>query len=93
MITRILVVGGGSAGFLAAISLKLKIPDLLVTVVRSKDMGVIGVRDAITFAFPNYLHGRLRTTNVPLEGLEPPTGGLEIRCSIQLSYRGVLGSL
>jgi hypothetical protein len=30
---------------------------------------------------------------VPLEGLEPPTGGLEIRCSIQLSYRGghVLG--
>src|SRR5947209_16535524 len=25
---------------------------------------------------------------VPLEGLEPPTGGLEIRCSIRLSYRG-----
>jgi hypothetical protein len=24
----------------------------------------------------------------PREGLEPPTGGLEIRCSIQLSYRG-----
>ena len=26
-----------------------------------------------------------------LEGIEPPTGGLEIRCSIHLSYRrGVL---
>ncbi len=26
-------------------------------------------------------------TMVRLEGLEPPTRGLEIRCSIQLSYR------
>jgi hypothetical protein len=24
----------------------------------------------------------------PREGLEPPTRGLEIRCSIRLSYRG-----
>ena len=26
--------------------------------------------------------------HAPLEGLEPPTCGLEVRCSIQLSYRG-----
>src|SRR2546423_151592 len=39
MIQRILVLGGGSAGFLAAISLKITIPDLDVSVVRSKHMG------------------------------------------------------
>src|SRR5262249_57214898 len=60
MIQRILVLGGGSAGFLAAISLKMKVPHLQVSVVRSKEMGVIGVGEATTFAFPNYLHGRLR---------------------------------
>ena len=42
MVQRVVVIGGGSAGFLAAISLKIKIPDLDVSVVRSKDMGVIG---------------------------------------------------
>ena len=27
---------------------------------------------------------------VPQDGLEPPTDGLEIRCSIQLSYWGII---
>jgi hypothetical protein len=35
MINRVLVLGGGSAGFLAAISVKFKVPALQVTVVRS----------------------------------------------------------
>src|SRR5262249_42671703 len=26
---------------------------------------------------------------IPLEGFEPPTDGLEIHCSIRLSYRGI----
>ena len=29
-----------------------------------------------------------RPTLVPGKGLKPPTGGVEIRCSIQLSYPG-----
>jgi protoporphyrinogen oxidase len=33
MIQHVLVLGGGSAGFLTAVSLKVKIPDLQVTVV------------------------------------------------------------
>ncbi len=29
---------------------------------------------------------------MPREGFEPPTVGLEVHCSIQLSYRGMLPS-
>ena len=39
----VLVVGGGSAGFLAAITLKTRLPMLPVSVIRSKDIGIIGV--------------------------------------------------
>jgi tryptophan halogenase len=79
MINRILVLGGGSAGFLAAISLKMKIPDLTVTVVRSKEMGVIGVGEATTFAFPNYLHGRLGIEPGEFHRRAQPTWKLGIR--------------
>lgn len=37
MINKVIVLGGGSAGFLCAISLKAKIKDLPVTVIRSKN--------------------------------------------------------
>jgi hypothetical protein len=73
MIQRVLVLGGGSAGFLAAISLKIKLPDLSVSVVRSKDMGVIGVGEATTFAFPNYLHGRLKIESGEVHRNAQPT--------------------
>src|SRR6516225_8351037 len=79
MIKSILVLGGGSAGFLAAISLKRKCPDLQVTVVRSKEMGVIGVGEATTFAFPNYLHGRLRIDPGEFHRQAQPTWKLGIR--------------
>jgi tryptophan halogenase len=79
MIRRILVLGGGSAGFLAAISLKIKVPDLQVTVVRSAAMGVIGVGEATTFAFPNYLHGRLKIEPGEFHRQAQPTWKLGIR--------------
>jgi tryptophan halogenase len=79
MIQHVLVLGGGSAGFLAAISLKIKIPDLQVTVVRSKGMGVIGVGEATTFAFPNYLHGRLKIEPGDFHRSAQPTWKLGIR--------------
>jgi tryptophan halogenase len=79
MIERILILGGGSAGFLAAISLKMKIADLKVTVVRSKEMGVIGVGEATTFAFPNYLHGRLKIEPGEFHRQTQPTWKLGIR--------------
>jgi tryptophan halogenase len=79
MIHHVLVLGGGSAGFLAAISLKMKLPDLRVTVVRSKAMGVIGVGEATTFAFPNYLHGRLKIEPGAFHRGAQPTWKLGIR--------------
>ncbi len=59
MIHSILVVGGGSAGLLAALILKKRLPDLSVTVVRSKELGVIGVGESTTVAIPRILHGYL----------------------------------
>jgi tryptophan halogenase len=54
-----MVVGGGSAGFLAAITLKARLPHLDVSVVRSKEIGIIGVGEASTGILPAVLHGYL----------------------------------
>ena len=59
MIHRVIVLGGGSAGFLAALTLKKKVPELAVTVIRSKEIGIIGVGEATTVALPKMLHGHL----------------------------------
>ena len=59
VVNRILVLGGGSAGFLAAITLKTKLPTLDVLVLRSKELGIIGVGEGTTVLVPNFLHGYL----------------------------------
>jgi tryptophan 7-halogenase len=59
MIQSILVVGGGSAGLLSALIFKKTLPDLRITVVRSKEIGVIGVGESTTGAIPRILHGYL----------------------------------
>ena len=79
MIQRVLVVGGGSAGFLAAISLKAKIPGLAVTVLRSKELGIIGVGEGTTFAFPHYVHGQLGVEPGEFHRIAQPTWKLGIR--------------
>lgn len=53
------VLGGGSAGFLAAMTLKTRAPHLSVTVLRSKDIGIIGVGEGTTNYVPEHLHGYL----------------------------------
>ena len=51
MIRKVVVVGGGSAGFMAALSLKTKIPRLEVVVIRSKEIGIIGVGEGSAIPF------------------------------------------
>jgi tryptophan halogenase len=59
MIDRILVLGGGSAGFLASIFLKTFLPNLSVKVVRSADIGIIGVGEGSLDALTRFLHTTL----------------------------------
>ena len=59
MIQNILVLGAGSAGLLAAITLKKKVPQLGVRLVRSSDLGVIGVGEGTTPALPHHLFNYL----------------------------------
>jgi tryptophan halogenase len=56
MIQKVLVLGGGSAGFMSALALKVKIPSLEVTVVRSRDIGIIGVGEGSTTGLTRFLH-------------------------------------
>ncbi len=55
MIQNVLVLGAGSGGLLAAITLRKKLPQLAVRVVRSTDLGVIGVGEGTTVALPKHL--------------------------------------
>jgi tryptophan halogenase len=73
MIKTVLVLGAGSAGLLAAISLKRKIPRLAVRVVRSPDIGVIGVGESTTPAFPKHLFEYLGISRKHFYALAQPT--------------------
>jgi tryptophan halogenase len=53
---NIIVLGGGSAGWLTAIWAKKLIPDNEVTLVQSKEVGIIGVGEASTPHLPMFLN-------------------------------------
>jgi tryptophan halogenase len=79
MVNRVLVLGGGSAGFLAALTLKIKLPQLHVTVLRSRDIGVIGVGEGTTPNVPRHLFGYLGIDPGELHRLAQPSWKLGIR--------------
>src|SRR5689334_19868868 len=51
----ILVLGGGSAGLLAAITMKRWLPNVTIRIVRSPEIGVIGVGESTTPNMPAHL--------------------------------------
>jgi tryptophan halogenase len=53
------VIGGGTAGYFAALAIKRRFPELTVTVVESSAVPIIGVGEATTTLMPPFLHRQL----------------------------------
>lgn len=82
-ITSILILGGGSAGFLTALALRARFPELPITLLRSPELGIIGVGEG-TFAYvPKHLHGYL--------GLDPAEFHAEAKPTWKLGTRFLWG--
>lgn len=84
MIRSVVVVGGGSAGLLAALTVKRRLPQLAVRVIRSPELGIIGVGEGTTPAFPRHLHEYLR--------LKPSQFWAEVHPIWKLGVRFLWGS-
>ena len=79
MIENLLVLGAGSAGLIAAISLRRKLPQLTVRVVRSPEIGVIGVGEGTTPNFPKHIFDYLGISRKRFHEMAEPTWKLGIR--------------
>jgi tryptophan halogenase len=79
MIKRVIVLGGGSAGFMAAGALKRVMPDLDVVVIRSKDIGIIGVGEGSTVALTDFLHDLLKVKPKTFFEIARPTWKLGLK--------------
>ncbi len=56
----ILVLGGGTSGFLAALAVRTHLPHIDVRLIRSPELGIIGVGEGTTAAVPRLLHASLQ---------------------------------
>ena len=79
VVNKVIVVGGGSAGFMAAIALKTKLPALAVRVIRSKDIGIIGVGEGSTVPLTKFLHEYLQVGHKKFLEVAQPTWKLGLR--------------
>jgi len=79
MVRKVIVLGGGSAGFIAAITLKRKIPHLQVTVFRSKEIGIIGVGEGANAGFAQFLHDYLEIRPSKFLEMAQPTWKLGLK--------------
>ncbi len=78
-VQEILVLGAGSAGLMAAVTLKRKLPQLAVRVVRSPEMGVIGVGEGTTTAFPKHFFDYLKLKPQQFYAQAEPTWKLGVK--------------
>ena len=79
LIRDVLVLGSGSAGLMAALTLKRKLPDLRVRVVRSPALGVIGVGEGTTLSFPKHFFEYLKLKPQQFYSQAEPTWKLGIK--------------
>ncbi len=73
MIKNVVVLGAGTAGLMAALAIRRKIPQLQVQVVRSPDIGVIGVGESTTPHFVQFLFEYLGIKRKQFYELARPT--------------------
>lgn len=79
MVRNVVVLGGGTAGLTAALTLKLRLPHLAVRVIRSAEIGVIAVGEGTTITFPQHFFEYLRIDPKLFHQLAEPTWKLGIR--------------
>ena len=79
MTQRIHIVGGGSAGFMAAMAVKSRLPHAQVTVIRSKEIGIIGVGEGSTPALVRYLHHYIGVPSADFLRVARPTWKLGLK--------------
>lgn len=82
-VKTICVLGGGSAGYLAALTMRRLLPGRNVIAVHSPDRPVIGVGESTTAYFPYFLHRQL--------GLDQKQFYAEVQPSWKLGIRFVWG--
>ncbi len=78
-VARVGIVGGGTAGYLAALALRRQLPHLEVTLIESSAIPVIGVGEATTPLMPQFLHLDLGLSIHELFRAVQPTFKLGIR--------------
>ncbi len=82
-IRRILVLGGGTAGLFAALSVKRHHPGMEVSIVKSPSIGIIGVGEGSTPDLPRFLHGFL--------GISPEEFYREVKPSLKMGVKFIWG--
>lgn len=79
MLREVVVLGAGSAGLIAAVTLKRKLPDLNVTILRSPEFGTIGVGEGTTPNFVQHMFGYLGIHPQVFHEVAQPTWKLGLR--------------
>ncbi|MEO8352520.1 MAG: tryptophan 7-halogenase [Chthoniobacteraceae bacterium] len=78
-IDRVITLGGGSAGCIAALTLKRRLPRLEVIIVRSPEIGVIGVGEGTTPNITHHFHNFLGLSRGTFFAEAQPTWKLGLR--------------
>lgn len=78
-LNNVLVLGGGTAGFLAALTLRRRLPETRIRVLQSSKLGIIGVGEGSLRQLPGFLHGYL--------GIDPERFIREVRPTWKLGIR------